>query len=339
MGAAQVKAEHIRLVTNRESIAPAPLPRTALVVVQSPRLRRTVTRVLKALDIEIATASRAAEAQRWVKSVDPALLIYDCDSGGAKDSSELTRLMELHANTPVILLSEETEIPMLSQLLRHAVGYNLVAKNGAINEADLLVTARKLLDNNIFGIEKYLRWGCVIQTCTVRGTEDRAPAMARLENFTEELQLDPRYAATLATVGDEFLTNALYHAPMSAGEHPFSARSRREPVTLPSTKQASLEFGSDGRNIAIGCRDLYGSLAVSPLLEKLGRQVEAKLATVSDGPGGAGIGLYMVYRSVNHLVINLEPGQGTEFIAIVDVGLPHREQARRARSLNVFTLA
>jgi hypothetical protein len=107
----------------------------------------------------------------------------------------------------------------------------------------------------------------------------------------------------------------------------------------PSGRRPTLEYGSDGRFVAVACRDPFGSLDTKRVLDRLATFVEKRRAEIIEGPGGAGIGLYMSYRAVDHLVINIEEGVATEFIGLVDVSVPYSAHARRPRTLNVFTLS
>jgi hypothetical protein len=331
-------AQHLRLLSAREAVSRS-VPRVGHVVIDNPRLLRAVTRVLKAVGIACTTPEDAGVSDIWEDESSIDLIVFDLDSATPDNRRSLIRLAEMDSAPALILLSEQGNAPMLRDLASYPSGYNLVLKNGHIDNGDLLVTARKLVGRDIFGVDKYLRWGSVVHTCQLHSSAEKNDAIAQLESFLEDLQCDHRYITNLANVADEFISNAFFHAPTDGGIHPYSNESRKRVITLPdSTPAPSFEYGSDGKSIAVACRDPFGSLQVGALLQRLAKCVEARLAEANRGPGGAGLGIYMSYRSLDHMVINLEPDVATEFLGLVDVSNPYRDHLRLPRSLNVFTL-
>jgi hypothetical protein len=266
------------------------------------------------------------------------LIVYDIDTGDDEARGLITAIGYDENAPSLILLSEKSDAPLLRDLVDYPSGYNLVLKEGIIDNGDLLVTARKLVNRDIFGLEKYLRWGGILHTYQPSSSEERNILVSRLEEFLAELQCDSRYVNDFANATDEFVSNAFFHAPTEEGVSLHSLRPRNQVITLPTWRRPTFEYGSDGRLVGIACRDPFGSLDVKRVLERLADHIKAKQAEVSDGPGGAGIGLYVTYRAVDHLIINVEPGVATEFIALIDVTAPYREHVTRPRSLNVFML-
>ena len=331
-------AQPLRLLSAREAVSKRTQPRLALLAMQNLRLSRAVTRVLKALGMSTVTCEDLAAASGWLEESLPDLLIYDIDSETAESRRTLVGLSQKETAPSLILLSEGGDVPMLRDLLSYPSGYNLVLKNGLIDNGDLLVTARKLVDRDIFGIDKYLRWGSIIHTSQASSSDEKNDIVQRVEGFLEELQCESRYITDLVNALDEFLTNAFFHAPTEEGVQVFSNSPRTQVIALPAWKRPTIEYGSDGRLVGIAVRDPFGSLDTRRMLEHLAEHAEMRLAEVNRGPGGAGIGLYTTYRTVDHLVINVEPGVATEFVGLVDVTLPYREHVKLPRTLNVFTL-
>jgi hypothetical protein len=328
----------LRLLSAREAVSRRTTPRTALLMLQNLRLARLVSRVLKALGMRTMPCENVTTAHAWIRESRPDLIIYDIDSE-TRESRDLLHALAHEESAPaLILLSEGGDVPMLRDLASYPSGYNLVLKDGLIDNGDLLVTARKLVDRDVFGLEKYLRWGSVIHTVQAQSSAEKDTLVEQLERFLGELQCDSRYINDLANAADEFLSNAFYHGPTEDGVQINSHKSRTQVISLPTAKRPAFEFGSDGRHVGVAVRDLFGSLDTQRMLEHLAKCVEMKHAEVSRGPGGAGVGLYVTYRSVDHLIINLEPGVATEFVALIDVSLPYREHVRNAHSLNVFML-
>jgi len=190
---------------------------------------------------------------------------------------------------------------------------------------------------DLFGIEKYLHWGSVIHSYPLTASAERGWVLRSFEEFLSELQCQSRIAAHLLTVADEMMMNALYDAPTDeGGRFLFAKRSRSEPVSLPAEKTVELTFGSDGRSVAVGCRDPFGSLDARRVCASLARCLRRGRDQISQAEGGAGIGLFMVFEFVSHLVVNIDPGRATEFLGIVDITTSARRRHEQPHSFNIF---
>jgi hypothetical protein len=331
-------AQPVRLLSAREALSRRLTPHHALVATQNARLSRIVTRVLKAVGMTTVVCEDPSLTEQWMERSRPDLVVYDIGSDTPESRRVITELTTEESAPSLILLSEGSDVPMLRDLLTSASGYNLVLKNGLIDNGDLLVTARKLVGRDIFGIDKYLRWGSILHTYEPVSSAEKNDILRRVEEFLNELQCEQRYVLDLINALDEFLTNAFFHAPSENGVALFSNSPPTQIITLPTWKRPTIEYGSDGRLVGIAVRDPFGSFDTAKVLGHLAEHAETRLAEVRQGPGGAGIGLYTTFRTVDHLVINVEAGVATELIALVDVTVPYREHARAGRTLNVFTL-
>src|SRR5688572_19608995 len=143
-----VSARPLRLLSSREAVSKS-VPRIARLLIDNPRLLRTVSRVLKAIGIVCADSGD--------ESAD--LVVFDVDAATPESRQWLAQLAEMESGPALILLSEQGNVPMLRDLASYPSGYNVVLKKGQIDNGDLLVTARKLVARDIFGVDKYLRWG------------------------------------------------------------------------------------------------------------------------------------------------------------------------------------
>ena len=314
-------------------------PPSVLVVMKNRPLVRSVSRVIRgsgARVIEVADLDMLAAAP----PVD--LAIYDFDELGPAALDTLRGVSNVHGRTTPVLLMSEREIDPLASPLFASTFYNVIAKiakDGSFNTPDLLVTMRKLLDRDIFGVEKYVHWGALLSRIPFASTKDVPLILACFESFMRELEIQGRRSRELLTVAEELVTNSLFNAAMDAqGNRMHAHRHRSEHVELPAERCAELSFATDGHILAVGCRDAWGTLDQGAVLRGLRRcaaRGEDQVRLQGD-QGGAGIGLYMVYEYADHMVINLRPGVATEIIAIVELGLKQRDRRSTGRSLNVF---
>jgi hypothetical protein len=134
-------------------------------------------------------------------------------------------------------------------------------------------------------------------------------------------------------VADELLSNAVHNAPVdSAGTHFRRDVARDTDFELDGRHQVRLRWACDARYLAIEVRDGWGTLTRDAILRALAQ------SDVRDSGGGAGMGLALTYRSCDHLVFNLAPGETTEIIALIDVRFPPNERPA-ASSYNLFERA
>lgn len=110
------------------------------------------------------------------------------------------------------------------------------------------------------------------------------------------------------TVASELLTNAFYNAPCNEQGLPRET-DRRTPVTL--EKPVEVSFGQDETYAWIKVRDPFGTFDREPLLKSLYKSASVEELTVNMGNGGAGIGLYMIFRWAAQLMFTFNPGRET----------------------------
>lgn len=316
-----------------------------MVVVENMRLFRTVMRVMNSLGANTALASSLSDVIDLITQpgeID--LLLFDLELEGQDTGQRdelLQQVSDIENAPPWILLSERQESDQLAKLFSMPFHGSVVAKIGDLQSSGLLVSTRKLLMRDIFGVDKYLRWGSVAHQYSLVESNARKHCIEGLEWFARELGIRGRLRSELLTVADEFLMNALYDAPTDEqGVHIAAELSRQENVSLAEEKSVTFEFGSDGQYMALGCRDPFGSLRPEKVLQSLTRCLkggEDQIRDKAEG-GGAGIGLYLIYKFVDFLVVNIHQGKATEFLGLVDLNIARRKRNDAGKTLNIFNI-
>jgi hypothetical protein len=110
------------------------------------------------------------------------------------------------------------------------------------------------------------------------------------------------------TVCSELVTNAFYNAPRDKDGKPLQTN-RRVPITL--DKAVNISFGQDEQFVWLKVTDPFGTFDRNPLLNTLLKSASVEELTVNFGEGGAGIGLFMVFRWAAQLLFSFKPGQET----------------------------
>ncbi len=306
-----------------------------------PRARRVAERALAATGSEVVSAPdhegvlAAMDQARWdlmMISYDPPLREdprwnerlehFDARYPGAK--------LVLHSTAPT-----EANLPLMATrpFLR-----NIIAKNEEPIEPDeLIITAEKLLRQDLFGLGKYLLWGVEPYRVEIRDSRKKLDYLQAVAAYALALGCNERVVELVETVADELVTNAIYNAPRTEdGEPKYARLSRREPVELADDEVGTLEFACDGDYIAVAQIDPFGSLTQETVVSYLNRCLVKGPEQLSEASGGAGIGLYRVFQSLSKFVINVEPGRRTEVICLIDLRLTMKRFRQQAKSFHIF---
>jgi hypothetical protein len=184
---------------------------------------------------------------------------------------------------------------------------------------ELAVTALKLLRRDLFGMEKYLAWGCEPVTHYITSTSERRELQNALATDLADRGFGSRLRWLACQAADELVSNSVFHGPVdAAGRHLRADRARTDEFSLGDNERVSVRWASDDRYFALEVVDGWGSIDIATLARSMRLAVTPPLTPRLEGHG-AGIGLALTACSVHHLACNLEPGRRTELIALLDI--------------------
>jgi hypothetical protein len=265
------------------------------------------------------------------------LVIADYDTLPDPDREQLVKTFSGPPDTPRLLLFSEGGVKKdFARLFGERVLTNLVAFNDRRpDRSELNVTVRKILERDIFGIEKYFPLTMSPQVVHIRKSTDKDGIVDAAERFATEFKVQKRLVTLFQTVADELVTNAVYNAPLdSTGKSRYGHVSRTQEVALEPGEEVEVRFCCDRLRLGISVRDPFGSLTQERLLDNLARCF--RRAEVEQKEGGAGLGLYVVLESLSQFVVNIAPGKRTEMIGLIDVSGSYKDFASRKKSFNLF---
>ncbi|MBL7545747.1 MAG: cyclic nucleotide-binding domain-containing protein [Bdellovibrionaceae bacterium] len=181
----------------------------------------------------------------------------------------------------------------------------------------LLTTLSKLLNNDVFGIEKYLAWGVDIQNKKVTSSSDRMKLKDDMVVYFKRLGIRNTILEKMYLVTEELLMNAIYDAPTDKmGKALYNHLPRKVEVVLDSHLQSVIKYGCDGIYLAVSVTDPFGSLTKDIIINYLDSCYSGQAGSLNQGKGGAGRGLHQIVENSDLTIFNVKPGQRTEVISI-----------------------
>lgn len=145
----------------------------------------------------------------------------------------------------------------------------------------------------------------------------------------------------ICSVADEMYTNAIFNAPFidqSTHRNPGVSRQDLE-INLAEGKIARVLLAADQNRIMVACTDPFGSLNLSTYLNKIkATYLRGAAATMNFGPGGAGLGSYIIFNTGASMYVGVHPGHATIVVCILPLGMSNRKRALMPKHLHWIQL-
>ncbi len=163
-----------------------------------------------------------------------------------------------------------------------------------------------------------------------------------IEDMTKAAQdkaLSQTIIDDIVVVTDELFTNAMFNAPfvdINTQKNPGINRHTDE-VKYADGKVGRIFMAQDENRLLIGCHDPYGTLDLKRYLNKIkATYVRGPAATMNFGPGGAGIGSYIIFNAGASLYFGVCPGRATVLACIIPLGMSNRKRMQLPKHLHWF---
>lgn len=306
-----------------------------------PRARRIAERALNATGSQVTTTDNTDDLRGHIEADGWDLMMINYDSPMSEDqewSAIFDTVEDRWPRTRLVLHATQTTEDFLPLMAKRNFLRNLIAKNEEALEPDeLIITAQKLLRQDLFGLDKYLLWGVEPYCVTIRDSRLKQDYISEVAEYATSLGCNYRTVELIETIVDECVTNAIYNAPRTKeGKPKYAKLSRRESVVLEDDEVGELQFACDGDYIAIAQIDPFGSLTQDTIISYLNRCLIKGPEQFSENTGGAGIGLYRVFQSLSKFIVNIDPGKKTEVISLIDLRLSMKRFRQAAKSFHIF---
>lgn len=286
--------------------------------------------------VTLHTACSEEAALNFMKDHD-----YDivCVNHEFIDIAEKARAKNDKVNT-VFLTSEDAD-SYLAQIKLYPFLSNVVSQSEgdrAFTIKSILSTVSKITNSDYFGLEKYLSWGTEIREHKVSKSAERRQIIAEMANTLSELGLRRTLVSRCENVAEELLMNAIYDAPIDPkGKHLYNHLDRTEAIELAPNEQPVFRYGCDGMFLGISVRDPFGSIDRETVLEYLDSCFSGRETPLHKNKGGGGHGVFIILRSANMTIFNVQKGVSTEVITLFDLE-PKQSGKQKTSSFQYFTV-
>ncbi|WP_298273346.1 ATP-binding protein [Geobacter sp.] len=222
-------------------------------------------------------------------------------------------IRKLHPAAEILLVSPAAApFPAVSPILKDGIRNLIVVP--ALSPSDeerrrkspLSIAISSLADDARERISTCLRPGTVAREFLLESSDQKETLIAHLVEAvggsTAEAEFLRQRAALIA---DEMIENALYGAPRDQrGSQLFR---KGEPRTILPGERIMFRFGFDGENLAMELADGWGSLHPVEVVDHFSRNREREGLPPTEG----GLGLFLIWRFIDHLHISISPGRET----------------------------
>lgn len=232
----------------------------------------------------------------------------------------LVDLIPLRESTKIVLMTSKKVQENLQIIKQLEQVDNVITRDPDEKQhtiKTLLTTLTKVLNNDVFGIEKYLSWGVDIQQKKISSSTERLGLRDEMVEYFNRLGIRKTILERIYLVTEELLMNAIYDAPTgSDGSSLYNHLSRKTEVTLDSHHQSILRYGCDGIYLAVSVTDPFGSLEKKVILDYLQSCYTGQAGSLNVNKGGAGRGLHQIIENSDLTIFNVKPGKKTEVISL-----------------------
>ncbi len=222
----------------------------------------------------------------------------------------VAHLRKLYPGADILLITLAADsLPPLQQLAADRVRHLLVTPSGADlkDVSSQREAINRLLAKSPWDLVECVRPGTRIHEVPLNSSRQKEALIAAVERTVTgeslEMELLRQRAALLA---DEMVENALYGAPR--GDDGTKLYRKGEERAIAPSEKILFRFAFDGETLAMEIADGWGTLAPEMVIDFLSRNQEG--AFPDEGEAG-GRGLFIIWKFLDHLHVNIHPGQKT----------------------------
>jgi hypothetical protein len=249
----------------------------------------------------------------------------------------VSHIKEIFPKSEILLVTLDTDpLPPLEQLAVDRIRHLIVTpddndKKGASSLQEAII---KLLAKSPWKLPDYVKPGTRINEVKLNSSREKETLIAMLENAivgdSPEMDFLRQRAALLA---DEMVENALYGAPRD--NYGRKLYSKGEFRAIGDSENILFRFAFDGETLAMEITDGWGTLVPEMIIDYLARNQEG-VHEGNEDVGGRG--LFIIWRFLDHLHVNIRPGMQTVLGGHLKAGSPFDSESPKGFSISTVYL-
>jgi hypothetical protein len=281
-------------------------------------------------EVGVTAARRLNEPQAWTLDLDaPTARPIDAQCIGL--TTQLAPAKVLHVATTQSLFH-------LVQRQGFAVDQELLAAHKMIAAPDQFMTLPASTILTPDRIDAEVERGLCLADIPFHSSLQKKDVMARVQAAVLTKSSSSTLMEDVLAVTDELFTNAIYNAPyvdFASGKNPGVSRLDAVEVRHAPGKESRLILAADDQRLMVGCADPFGSLNLLRYLHRIKETyVRGPAATMNFGPGGAGLGSYIIFNAGSSLYFGVWPGVSTVLFCVMPFKLSYRKRVELPKHLH-----
>ncbi len=185
------------------------------------------------------------------------------------------------------------------------------------------------------GLASCMAKGTTLNKLSTHDTFSRIDDMQPLFDLASASGFDNHNLNLLKSIVDELLMNAMFDAPRDKNGNPKYADTRRsQRVVLDDGEAPVVEYGVDDDFFGICVTDPFGGLTRETILDYMEKRIYSREKHVDHSGGGAGLGLYHLYKMCDHLIFYVVPDRKTEVVCLLCHGSDSKPRKRGIKTLS-----
>jgi CheY-like chemotaxis protein/anti-sigma regulatory factor (Ser/Thr protein kinase) len=287
-----------------------------LVVDDEPAVRELLAEIFRNQGYTVLTAPDGPSALEIMSRETFALIISDINMPEMKGYELLRRVALAYPAVKRVLITSYNVEDYISIALQYGIS-NIITKTTPFNIQEVVQIIGNLVQETIFGLERYLLPATDIQRLSV--TDPRE--IHSYAGFLASQLVDrPKLRNRFQLVMVELLTNAIYYGIRR--EDGAYKEGWNENFTV-GPDELLVTYGRDREKYGFAIRDMGGRLKKGVILYWLQRQIEQDEQGMPLGIMDThGRGLFISRSYVDRFIVNLKPGHSTEVVGLNFIDTP-----------------
>jgi hypothetical protein len=201
-------------------------------------------------------------------------------------------------------------------------------------EEDLRITLQKAAREQFFGTNPYFKEILAQEDILFTRSSQKNDILDKSRTFVEAQTSSGRFISLFTTIAEELLMNGIF----AGGPKNRDMFNQGQDLKFEGDKALKVKFVASPQRLAISVKDSFGTLAPQTIYSTLSQYFQKgsykPVTKATDKEGG--LGFFMIFDFISHLIINIVPGRETETIALINTEKSFNNFIKQGKSFSIF---